>query len=137
MQTADQINLAIAVISAFSTLMSLAVVVATFKILQVASDVTNKMTILVVGDHDVTKLAPVARPGPESGLWHASAHRRRLELSWSRPFANFTREFWPCPLMSGLRYSNFCSQALSRSPQRRERGDSSPADAGKTFARVG
>jgi hypothetical protein len=60
MQTSDQINLAIAVIACFSTIMSLAVVVATFKILR-----ANREAVAVMKE----QIRAVSRPYIQVSPW--------------------------------------------------------------------
>lgn len=60
MQIADKINLAVAVIAAFSTLMSLAVVIATFKILQ-----ANRETVAVMKE----QMRSASRPYLQIRAW--------------------------------------------------------------------
>lgn len=91
MQTADQINLAIAVISGLSTVMSFAVVVATFKILR-----ANRQTVDVMREQMLAVTRPYVQVSPQVRIgtpfmslkiWNSgSSAANRLKLTLDRDF---------------------------------------------------
>lgn len=91
MQIADQINLAIAIISGVSTLMSLAVVVATFKILSAnrqTVDVMREQIVAITRPYvQVSSVVRVGSPIMMLKIWNSgSSPANRLKLTLDRDF---------------------------------------------------
>lgn len=119
MQTADQINLVIAIASGVSTLMSFAVVVATFKILQAnrqTVDVMKEQILAITRPYvQVSPLVRVGSPFMTLKIWNSgSSAANKLKLTLDRDFFFNAQQGKDRNIRN---YKAFCQQIESLPPK--------------------